>query len=51
MVGLGDKSLNAAELFVLCLESEGATRVFGVPGEENAEDSDGFSGEAGLSPA
>jgi acetolactate synthase-1/2/3 large subunit len=33
---LGDKSLNAAELFVLCLESEGATRVFGVPGEENA---------------
>jgi len=28
--------LNAAELFVQCLENEGVTRVFGVPGEENA---------------
>ena len=37
MIGLGDNSLNAAELFVQCLENEGVTRVFGVPGEENAE--------------
>ena len=29
--------MNAAELFVQCLENEGVTRVFGVPGEENAE--------------
>ena len=28
--------MNAAELFVDCLENEGVTRVFGVPGEENA---------------
>lgn len=28
--------MNAAELFVQCLENEGVTRVFGVPGEENA---------------
>jgi acetolactate synthase-1/2/3 large subunit len=37
LIGLGDNSLNAAELFVQCLENEGVTRVFGVPGEENAE--------------
>ena len=29
--------MNAAELFAQCLENEGVTRVFGVPGEENAE--------------
>ncbi len=28
--------MNAAELFVECLENEGVRRVFGVPGEENA---------------
>ncbi len=28
--------MNAAELFVQCLENEGVSRVFGVPGEENA---------------
>ncbi|MBT3942864.1 MAG: acetolactate synthase large subunit [Chloroflexi bacterium] len=28
--------MNAAELFVRCLEEEGVTRIFGVPGEENA---------------
>ncbi|MBT4124764.1 MAG: acetolactate synthase large subunit [Chloroflexi bacterium] len=28
--------MNAAELFVQCLENEGVTRIFGVPGEENA---------------
>lgn len=33
---LGDKWLNAAELFVHCLENEGVTRVFDVPSEENA---------------
>jgi len=29
--------MNAAELFVECLEAEGVEYVFGVPGEENAE--------------
>ncbi|MCB9556357.1 MAG: acetolactate synthase large subunit [Deltaproteobacteria bacterium] len=28
--------MNAAELFVRCLENEGVKRIFGVPGEENA---------------
>jgi acetolactate synthase-1/2/3 large subunit len=28
--------MNAAGLLVLCLENEGVTRIFGVPGEENA---------------
>lgn len=28
--------MNAAELFVECLVAEGVTRIFGVPGEENA---------------
>ena len=28
--------MNAAELFVRCLEEEGVRYVFGVPGEENA---------------
>jgi len=31
------RSRTAAELFVECLESEGVTRVFGVPGEENLD--------------
>lgn len=29
--------MNAAELFVKCLENEGVTHVFGVPGEENED--------------
>ena len=29
--------MNTAELFVKCLESEGVKRIFGVPGEENAD--------------
>ena len=28
--------MNAAELFAKCLENEGVTHIFGVPGEENA---------------
>lgn len=28
--------MNAAQLFVRCLEAEGVERIFGVPGEENA---------------
>lgn len=28
--------MNAAELFVRCLENEGVTVIFGVLGEENA---------------
>jgi hypothetical protein len=31
----GDQ-VNAAELFVKCLEAEGVEYVFGLPGEENA---------------
>ncbi len=27
--------MNAAELFVRCLENEGVTEIFGIPGEEN----------------
>ena len=29
--------MNAAELFVACLENEGVQRIYGVPGEENAD--------------
>ncbi len=29
--------MNASQLFVQCLENEGVTRIFGVPGEENAD--------------
>jgi len=29
--------MNIAELFVQCLENEGVTRIFGVPGEENED--------------
>ncbi|HPA42295.1 MAG TPA: thiamine pyrophosphate-binding protein, partial [Candidatus Hydrogenedentes bacterium] len=28
--------MNAAELFVKCLEQEGVKYIFGLPGEENA---------------
>ncbi len=28
--------MNSAQLFVQCLKTEGVTRIFGVPGEENA---------------
>lgn len=30
-------SQKASDLFVKCLEAEGVTRIFGVPGEENAD--------------
>ncbi len=29
--------MNASDLFVKCLESEGVTLIFGVPGEENLD--------------
>ena len=29
--------MKASDLFVKCLENEGVTRIFGVPGEENAD--------------
>ena len=29
--------MKASDVFVKCLESEGVTRIFGVPGEENAD--------------
>jgi acetolactate synthase-1/2/3 large subunit len=32
-----ETAMNAAELFVKCLEKEGITHIFGVPGEENAD--------------
>jgi acetolactate synthase-1/2/3 large subunit len=30
-------TIKASDLFVRCLEAEGVTRIFGVPGEENAD--------------
>ena len=29
--------MKASDLFVRCLEKEGVTRIFGIPGEENAD--------------
>lgn len=29
--------MNAAELFVQCLENEGVEYIFGIPGEENLD--------------
>ena len=29
--------MKASDLFVRCLEAEGVERIFGVPGEENAD--------------
>lgn len=29
--------MKASDLFVKCLENEGVERIFGVPGEENAD--------------
>ena len=29
--------MKASDLFVKCLEAEGVGRIFGVPGEENAD--------------
>ena len=29
--------MKASDLFVKCLEQEGVERIFGVPGEENAD--------------
>jgi len=29
--------IKASDLFVKCLEEEGVTHIFGVPGEENAD--------------
>ena len=29
--------IKASDLFVQCLEAEGVTHIFGVPGEENAD--------------
>ena len=29
--------MKASDLFVRCLEAEGLERIFGVPGEENAD--------------
>lgn len=34
--GMIKKNMNAADLFVRCLENEGVEYIFGVPGEENA---------------
>ena len=29
--------MKASDLFIRCLEVEGITRIYGVPGEENAD--------------
>jgi acetolactate synthase-1/2/3 large subunit len=31
------KPVKASDLFVRCLEAEGVTHIYGVPGEENAD--------------
>ena len=31
------KTMKASDLFVRCLEAEGVERIFGIPGEENAD--------------
>ena len=31
------KMMKASDLFVRCLEEEGVERIFGIPGEENAD--------------
>ena len=36
-MGSGSDSQKASDLFVRCLEAEGVTHIFGVPGEENAD--------------
>ena len=32
-----EEPMKASDLFVACLETEGIQRIFGVPGEENAD--------------
>ncbi len=39
-------SMNAAQLFVRCLENEGVKYVFGIPGEENILMVDAFNGSS-----
>ena len=29
--------MKASDLFIKCLEEEGVTKIFGIPGEENAD--------------
>ena len=29
--------MNASDLFIKCLEEEGVTHIFGIPGEENLD--------------
>jgi acetolactate synthase-1/2/3 large subunit len=38
--------MNAAQLFVWCLENEGVKYVFGIPGEENIRTVDAFNGSS-----
>ncbi len=38
--------MNAAQLFVRCLENEGVKYVFGIPGEENIRTVDAFNGSS-----
>src|SRR6201992_2673409 len=46
MVGCVDSSRTVAELIVQCLENEGVTHVFGIPGEENIVLVDAISGSS-----
>ena len=32
-----EKKMKASDLFVKCLEAEGVNKIFGIPGEENAD--------------
>ena len=35
--GSSSQTIKASDLFVRCLEAEGVTHIYGVPGEENAD--------------
>ena len=35
--GKGERPMKASDLLVRCLEEEGVQRIYGVPGEENAD--------------
>ena len=41
---MGEPSRTTAELIVECLENEGVTHVFGIPGEENIRFVEAFRG-------
>lgn len=43
---MGDSMIKASDLFVRCLENEGVTHIFGLPGEENLDVMDSLLGSS-----